>query len=380
MNYEMGELSIEITHDCSLQCQFCSSNARCINNKSNNHDEQLPRTLSLQTIKNLLVEGRQCGAQDFSLSGGEPFVHPNLWEIMDYAQSLGYRLLLYTSGSMLNNDKEIIPITDEAIKKLLSYKNLVIIYDTQGCDEKKVDDLMGVKGSFENIIVSIKKCVVAKINIESHFVPLRPNIKYVFETLDFLEDLGVKKTSFLRWVGQGRSAVEPSRWELTKKEFWDFQWSLLRIKHDYNGKNNNKKLGIRIGHPLQWGFLLDPKEPIIRCRGGHSSPLIMPDEDGNSLVSMCPGWKDLKEYIGGVVGKDGSLSEIWNNSETYKIFRHFIHGKGYKDIKGKCKDCIWLSQCRGGCYCQRLLHNVPSDIPLEDSLKIGADPMCPMFD
>jgi len=373
--YRMGEISIEITHDCGLNCRFCSSNARCISNNptnNNNNDQQLPRTLSFSTIKKLLIEGRECGATDFSLSGGEPFVHPELWQIMDFAKSLGYRLLFYTSGSMVNNNHEIIPITDDTIKKLREYnRNLVIIFDTQGCEEKEVDKLMGIDGAFENLTTSIKKCVDAGIRVESHFVPMRPNFKYLLETVDFLEDLGVSKVSFLRFVPQGRGA-ERNRWELTKQQFKDLQYILIKLEEE----QERRKIKIRAGHPIDMRFLIDPRYPIRRCRGGMSAPLIQPLESGDPLMVMCPGWKDLKEYAAGVVYKPNTLAQLWNDSETYRIFRWFIHGEGYKEVVGACRECPWLYRCRCGCLAARLLHNAPKNLPLREAIKLSPDPLC----
>ena len=366
--YRMLELSVEITHDCVDFCNFCSSDARCVNRHSTN-SEQPQRILSLETIKNLLVEGKQCGAKDFSLSGGEPFCHPDIWQIMDYAQSLDYNLLFYTSGSMLNNEKEIIPITDEAIRRLQSYKSLTMIFDTQGVDEKRVDDLMGADGAFENITTSIKKCVAAKLRTESHFVPMRPNIKYLFETVDFLEDLGVSKVSYLRFVPQGRGR-DKTMWELTKRQFEDLQYILIRLDEE------KRRIKIRAGHPIDMRFLVDPKYPIRKCRGGMSAPLIQPTESGAPLMVMCPGWKDLKEYAAGSVGNPHSLTELWNNSDTYKIFRWFIYEEGYKEVVGACKDCPWLYQCRAGCLAARLIHNVPKGVDLKDAIKMSPDPLC----
>lgn len=369
VNYKMGELSIEITHQCSLECQFCSSSAQCVSStcKSNMQPE---RTISFETIKKLLVEGKECGAKDFSLSGGEPFLHPNIWEIMEYADTLDYNLLFYTSGSMINDDKEIIPITDDAIRRFQRFRNLKVIFDTQGCDEKLVDKLMGVDGAFENIVTSIQKCNAAKLVTESHFVPMRPNVKYVFETLDFLEDIGINKVSFLRWVPQGRSADEKTRWELSKQQFIDLQHMLIRLD------NEQSKINIRVGHPADMMFLIDQKYPVRKCRGGANAPLLQCTESGIPLLVMCPAFKDLKEYAAGSVDSSHTLTDLWNNSDAYKIFRWFINQDGYKDIVGACKDCPWLFQCRGGCTAARLMHNVPKGTPLEDAMKMSPDPMC----
>ena len=372
-NYRMLELSIEITHDCSISCNFCSSNARCVNRHSTN-SEQPQRMLSFETIKNLLVEGKQCGARVFSLSGGEPLIYPNLWEVMDYAQSLNYKFLLYTSGSELNKDNEIIPMTHETVKRLLTYKNLEVIADVQNCEEKKVDKIMGVDGAFENAKTTISRCIEAGINVSTHFVPMSINTKDIVDTVDFLEGMGVSKVSMLRWVKQGRSMETPEKFELSKKEFMELQYTLLKLKEE----EKDGGINIRIGIPLDFTFLIsDKREPVV-CRGGVRDPICIPNDDGiSSSIHVCPSWKKLDRFKAGLFTKKGDLIEAWDNSKTFRIFRDFIYNGGYKLIKSDmCSTCTHFHQCRGGCVSQRLIYNSRPEQLLEDAILEGSDPMC----
>ena len=198
---------------------------------------------------------------------------------------------------------------------------------------------------------------------------MRPNIKYLFETVDFLEDLGVSKVSFLRFVPQGRGR-DKTRWELTKQQFKDLQYMLIKLDEE------QRKINIRAGHPVDMRFLVDSKYPIRKCRGGANSPLIQWTEGDIPLMVMCPAYKDLKEYAAGNIDSSHSLMDLWNNSEAYKIFRWFIYEEGYKEVVGACKDCPWLYQCRAGCTAARLIHNVPKGVQLIDAIKMSPDPMC----
>ena len=371
--YRMGELSVEITHDCPVMCCECSSNARCINNKSTNKDKQTQRILSLETIKDLLVEGKQCGAHVFSLSGGEPLIYPNLWEVMDYAQSLNYKFLLYTSGSELNKDNEIIPMSQKTVKRLLTYKNLEVIADMQNCEEKKVDNIMGVDGAFENIKTTIGRCIEAGINVSTHFVPMAINYKDIVDTVGFLDDLGVSKVSMLRWVKQGRSMETPEKFELSKKEFMELQYTLLKLKEE----EKDGGIKIRIGIPLDFTFLIsDKREPVV-CRGGARDPICVPNEEGVPLIASCPAWKKLDRFRAGLFTKKGDLIEAWDNSKTFSVFRDFIYNGGYKLIKSDmCQSCKFFDQCRGGCVAARLIENSKPEQPLEEAILMGADPCC----
>jgi len=375
-NDTIREVSLELTYNCSLDCKFCSSNARCISKIDN--ESNIENILDYDVVSSIMCQGRyELGAYRISFSGGEPLLHPHFLKILGLSDILGFQeKLIYTSGSFVYNDEgekedgAIFPIPYSIIKKIASSKTKpIMIFDIQGCDEKEVDDIMGIDGAFENMVESIRRCKEFGLRVEGHFVPMRPNLCRLFDTLYFAKDIGVKRISLLRWVAQGRSKEEESRWRLSKSEFEDLQHMMIQIE-------NNNFLPIRVGHPIDFRFLVDSSYPIERCRGGMSDPLFQPLQNGNARMIMCPAFKELNNYLAGEVDKRTSIKELWNN-ETYNIFREFIYGEMYKQIEGKCKDCVWLSLCRGGCTASRLIEtNKKGYLPLRYALLKGSDPMC----
>ena len=129
---------------------------------------------------------------------------------------------------------------------------------------------------------------------------------------------------------------------------------------------------IRLGHPIDRRFLISPKYKVPVCRGATDAPLIHPE----GSVVMCPAWKELTRFRAGNI-REQTLEDVMKNNPFYNIFHDFIHADGYKNLVGKCQECPYLSKCKGGCVAQRLIHNVgKANIPLEEAVKIGADPMC----
>lgn len=58
---------------------------------------------------------------------------------------------------------------------------------------------------------------------------------------------------------------------------------------------------------------------------------------GSSLVSN-------KELIAGNI-KEKSIKSIWNDSLIFNNLRSLT----LENIKGPCKDCLYLNECKGGC-------------------------------
>lgn len=354
----MEELSIEITYDCPHNCQMCSSSA-C-------HPSRLQNELKTTEILELLYHTKKSSLspKNFSLSGGEPLQRHDVFTLMNYAHNLGYKNLLYTTGQTRDvNGLRLIDSYDVAELKRLNVK---MIFDLQSPDEKTCDKIMGTDGYFENIINTITMCKEAGLEVETHFIPMTINFKHFFDYLELAKELDIDKVSYLRFVRQGRGKDNPHL-ELNKTQFKELQFMFIRAEEELEPNNI-----MRLGHPIDKRFLTDPHYPIRACRGGTDAPLIHPE----GSVVVCPAWKELKRFAAGNI-REQSLEDIMKMNLYYQIFYNFIHMGGYKEIVGKCQECPYLRMCRGGCVAQRLIHNVgKANIPLEEAIKIGADPMC----
>jgi len=364
INRNFSEISIETTWSCGLKCQMCSSNA--LHPREIDTQNELTET----EIKKILYEGKKhFNPKYFSVSGGEPLLKPCNWEILKYAKDLGYEILFYTTGMVLESEDsdELKPIGENELRKFKEL-NTELIFDVQSCDEKTQDKIMGVDGVYEKEISIIKKAIDMRIPVQTHFVPQIDNYKDIVDTVQFLNDLGVSKISFLRLVEQGR--CKENHIELSKKKFEEMQYVFYRLLHD-----EKLDIQVRLGHPINFQALIDKTAPFLPCRGAKDAPLIQPF----GQVATCPGFKDLPK-AGNI--RDNSLVDIWNTSNLYRILQDFIHNGGWKEVVGKCSTCPFLSQCKTKCVAQRLIHNIPKDskIPLEEQLRIGPDPLCWFMD
>ena len=68
-----------------------------------------------KTADKIALEG---GIGELSLSGGEPFLHPDLFEMVEYAKSFNIKTVIFTSGI-----KKTIPLTTDEIEFYQREKN-----------------------------------------------------------------------------------------------------------------------------------------------------------------------------------------------------------------------------------------------------------------
>ena len=85
----LKDLCFEVIQTCPNECKFCSSNS-CIDKKQIISFDDFKRVIDY-----FISEG---GIEELSLSGGEPFLHPELYRMVKYAKSFGIRTVIFSSG------------------------------------------------------------------------------------------------------------------------------------------------------------------------------------------------------------------------------------------------------------------------------------------
>lgn len=85
----LKDLCFEIIQTCPNECKFCSSNSSR-NKKTIISLEQFKRT-----IEHFIAQG---GIEEISISGGEPFLHPDLFEMVKFCKEKEIRTVIFTSG------------------------------------------------------------------------------------------------------------------------------------------------------------------------------------------------------------------------------------------------------------------------------------------
>ena len=85
----LKDLCFEVIQTCPNKCKFCSSNS--------SQDKKMKITLEQfkRTVMYFINHG---GIEELSISGGEPFLHPNLFEMVEFCKDKGIRTVIFTSG------------------------------------------------------------------------------------------------------------------------------------------------------------------------------------------------------------------------------------------------------------------------------------------
>ena len=223
----LKDLCFEVIHTCPNNCKFCSSNSSIGATKIISLDD------FKRTVNHFMKNG---GIEEISISGGEPFLHPDLMEMVRFCKSLNIRTVIFTSGikrartlsefeknfyideynkkvqeveesehwntrineiikrnlkRQLSNviDENFWAISRQEMDLLKSIGLDKIVFDYQAAEEQTYNQLMGSKELFGKVSLSMIRANSAGLNVDVHFVPMKPNYK---QFPDILEELDIK--------------------------------------------------------------------------------------------------------------------------------------------------------------------------------------------
>lgn len=274
----LKDLCFEIIEKCPNRCKFCSSRS------SIEATKMITIEWFKKTIDHFMQQG---GIEEISLSGGEPFLHPDLLEMVTYCKEKGIRTVIFTSGikysspmtqeeiEWINTQKrqkmqeveENEPWNDRLKRNIQSYYDRFlkgtdftsitkceaeqlkelgvdkIVFDWQAAEEETYNQLMGSRHFYTTVVNSMICTQAVGLNTEVHFIPLRQNYKQFADILECLEIAKIKNISILNFVPQGRGLLNKNEMMLSKDEMQEFSQILAQVKKSFSGK-------IRIGIPL----------------------------------------------------------------------------------------------------------------------------------
>jgi radical SAM protein with 4Fe4S-binding SPASM domain len=319
--------------------------------------------LQYEEIINIIDQSKSLGVSVVSLSGGDPSVHSDLFDIIRNIREREMDILLYTSGieDVSSKAKTNFCEHDMNILSDLLGKDSAIIFSIEG-NKKNHDYITGIDGSFNATIRAITLAKDYGMNVELHFTPMKHNINDIDDFFHIAELFEINKVSFLRFVPQGRALINDCA--ITPYQFMELQQKL------YEYKGNVK---FRIGCPLSSFHLLGYEEYRPFCHAGSDLLLIRPDGE----VHFCAACKNTKDMALGNVRKQ-SLEDIWINSPILKMVRDY--NSDPLNARGFCTDCPQKQFCGGFCIAQRVLFNQDNGInTLPEKIYEGCDPMCLRF-
>lgn len=310
----LNEISIEIIRKCPNSCVYCSSGS----------GEFCTDIISFEKFREVIDDAKTLGAKIICLSGGEPFLHPDIIKMAYYVYQKGLSCYIYTSGITLDKDQNRKALPQDILNTVAG-KIDKLIFNVEASTEFTYDKIMGTQGCFQLLQESIMRSNRLSIITEAHFVPMKLNANEIDTTVLLCEGLGITKVSFLRLVLHGRALSNKGMIALSDDELAALKKRLQQLK-------SQNKLSIRLGVPLS---NTDNQHTCEAARGKLNIKY-----DGN--VFPCEVFKndsvnlEFNGYRPQNIYKN-TLKDIYFNSEYLKYIRFFV--QEYSCGKN-CESCV----------------------------------------
>ncbi len=324
-NFLPYTISWNTTWRCNLKCVHCYLDA--------DSGEQVRGELTTKEGFKLLDEIASVNPETLLiLTGGEPLLRSDIYELSEYAFKKGMMVVLGTGGNLVNDD------VAQKLKRC-GVSGVGISLDSVKPDVH--DAFRGVKGAWVETIKGIEACKRHGLDFQIQTTVTKHNYTEIPQLIEYAKSLGARVFNlfFLVCTGRGQDITD-----ITADQYEEVLSYLAKVQQE-SASNPSERLKANTTiirarcAPIYRRVLYqnNPENPLLKtdassCLAGTHYCRITPEGD----VTPCP---YMPASIGNV--KTRSFVDIWENSEQFKRFR-------YPALKGKCGICEFRLIC-GGC-------------------------------
>lgn len=273
-------LLLEPSEKCNASCPFCY------------HWREQPDgpELSLEEMGTLLQDAWNLGCRVFYLSGGEPTIHPRLFDILVLARRVGFATTMTTNGSRL---ARVLP----SIAPLLN--GVTVSLDYAGPQQ---DRLRGIEGLYRQAAEGLKLARTLRVDSRINMSLYPGNRDQVDKLLELARVVGAGL--HVRLMTRESSELEIPAF--TPEQARDAARDLLKLKAKCS----------RLITPAAYFRYIAQARPFS-CK--LLSLLVTVDSSGR-VYAPCPKYEGTKERIAGSIRKH-RLASIWYSANANDLRR-----------------------------------------------------------
>ncbi len=315
---------------CNLACKHCYATSA---------DIDFAGELSTEEVYAVMDDLESFGVSVLILSGGEPLLRPDIFDISRRAKDMGFYVGLSSNGTLIseNNIDDITAIGYDYVGISLDGMR-----DTHDYFRRK-------QGAFEESIKGVRLCQEIGIKVGLRFTLTQDNARELPDLLQLMDDEAVDKfyLSHLNYAGRGnRNRSSDLHYEMTRKSMdllFETCWQDVQSgKQREFVTGNNDADGVYL---LHWAKQHIPEHVESLTRqlkrwGGNASGVSIANIDNLGNVHPDTMWWDYT--IGNT--RERLFSEIWQ--DTSDPLMAGLKAE-QRPLEGRCASCQYLSICGG---------------------------------
>jgi radical SAM protein with 4Fe4S-binding SPASM domain len=320
------------TRTCNLSCVHCYSDS---------YNKKYEGELSTAEAKVMIDDLAKFQVPALLLSGGEPLIRKDIFDLANYASDNGVRCTLSTNGTL---------ITKDVAKRIQDARLTYVGISLDGIGEVN-DKFRGQEGAFKKAMQGFRNCVEIDQRVGLRLTLTRRNTSDLPAIFDFIEEEGINRACFYHLVYSGRGS-EMLRDDLRPEEARGAMDIILERTADFHRRGLDKDILTVDNHcdGIYTYLKLKETDParaeevlkLINWNGGgnNSSGVGIGNIDFVGDVHPDQFWT---HYSFGNV-RERPFSEIWTDTSDPLM-------AGLKNrkplLKGRCGACKWKDACGG---------------------------------
>ena len=315
---------------CNLTCKHCYSISA---------DRDFPNELSTDQVFKVMQDLKRFKVPVLILSGGEPLLRPDIFDIAHRAKAMGFYTALSTNGTLIDESN-----IDRIAAVGFDYLGISI----DGIQQTH-DRFRRMEGAFDASIQGLRLCRDRNIKVGLRFTMTRDNADELPQLLDLMDREAVDKFYFshLNYAGRGNKNrsddvfLQTTRWAMDLL----FERALADARAGRSTEfvtGNNDADGVYMLHWAEKNF--PDQASQLRAKlarwGGNSSGVNISNIDNQGYVHPDTMWWNYN--LGNV--KERPFSEIWQDLSDPIMAGLKAHPRS---VGGRCGECRHFDICGG---------------------------------
>lgn len=315
---------------CNLTCKHCYSISA---------DKDFPGELTTDEVFAVMDDLKSFRVPALILSGGEPLLRPDIFDISRRAKALGFHVSLSSNGTLIDHGN-IDAIAD------VGYDYVGVSLDGLGATH---DRFRRKEGAFEASLAGIRLCLARGLKVGLRYTMTEDNAQDLLGLLDLMDREGIDKFYFshLNYAGRGNKNRRDDARHRTTRQAMDLLFETALESHqrglrrEFNTGNNDAD-GVYFLHWVAQRFPARAEHIRGKLRqwGGNASGVNVANIDNLGQVHPDTMW--WHHSLGNV--KSRPFSEIWQDVSDPVMAGLKRHPR---PVTGRCAACAHLDICNG---------------------------------
>lgn len=319
--YTLSSLYLYLTGGCNLHCAHCWLDPDFLP-----QEEKITNGLTANDVKKAVGEAKPLGLSNIKITGGEPFLCNEIFQILECVTAEELSIAIETNGTLIDRE------TAGFLKK----KGISAI--SVSIDSPRAsfhDSFRGVKGALDQALTGVEHAVAQGINVQFIMSLVSENAGDIEPLMAMAKELGASslKVNPVMPIGRGNTLTQKGRTLPVEDLISLDKWSEGELAEKYD-------MNVCFAMPSAF----KPMDTFLTNENAECRILNILGIVSTGNISICGIGKDVKGLVMGNIRED-SLAEVWINSPILTTLRDLVPNR----MEGICGRCILKGVCLGSC-------------------------------